>query len=214
MEQQPTDMPGADRDDESGKYRSKYPTEDFLDAIADAGGTAGTQDVADAVGCSYETAYKKLRALEDSGAVESTKFGNARAWSVDDESAPQAPRERSASQADRDTTPDDGRRDAGARAESDAENTAAKIVDSCSYKRDLTSPRRRHLEAWIQHAADVDGGVQLSDFKTWWTDERAGETGYNAGSFWEAFAKATMKQSDRFAKPNARTYRFVGESGA
>ena len=212
MEQQSTGMPGADRDDESGKYRSKYPTEDFLDAIADAGGTAGTQDVADAVACSYETAYKKLRALEDSGVVESTKFGNARAWSVVDESAAQPPRERSASQDGRDTTPDDERREADARAESDAENTAAMIVDSCSYKRDLTSPRRRHLEAWIQHTADADGGVQLSDFKSWWTDERASETGYNAGSFWEAFAKATMKQSDQFTKPNARTYRYIGET--
>jgi len=78
-------MPGADRDEESGKYRPKYPTEDFLDAIADAGGAAGTQDVADAVGCVYETAYKKLRALEDRGVVESAKFGNARAWSIADE---------------------------------------------------------------------------------------------------------------------------------
>lgn len=66
----------------SGHFETKYPTEDFLDAIANAGGTAGTQEVADAVGCVYETAYKKLRGLEEEGLVESNKFGNARAWSV------------------------------------------------------------------------------------------------------------------------------------
>lgn len=73
-------MPGADRDDESGQYTETYPTEEFLDAIADAGDMAGTQDVADYVGSSYETAYKKLRKLEGSGVVESKKVANARVW--------------------------------------------------------------------------------------------------------------------------------------
>ena len=79
-------MPGAERDDESGQYTETYSTEEFLDAIADADGMAGTQDVADHVGCSYETAYKKLRGLEDEGTIESQKVANARAWLlVDDE---------------------------------------------------------------------------------------------------------------------------------
>jgi hypothetical protein len=78
-------MPGADRDDDSGQYTEKYPTAEFLEAIDTADGMAGTQDVADAVGCSYETAYKKLRGLEDDGAVASQKVANARVWFRADE---------------------------------------------------------------------------------------------------------------------------------
>jgi predicted ArsR family transcriptional regulator len=78
-------MPGADRDDESGQYTETYPTEEFIDAIADTGDVAGTQDVADYVGCSYETAYKKLRKLEDAGDVESQKVANARVWLLADD---------------------------------------------------------------------------------------------------------------------------------
>lgn len=80
-------MPGADRDEESGQYTEKYPTEKFLEAIADEGGMAGTQDVADYVGCSYETAYKKLRELENAGDVEGRKVANARVWTTPDANA-------------------------------------------------------------------------------------------------------------------------------
>lgn len=34
--------------------------------------------MADVVGCSYETAYKKLREIEDAGTIESKRVGNAR----------------------------------------------------------------------------------------------------------------------------------------
>lgn len=78
-------MPGAERDDDSGQYTETYPTEEFLEAIDSADGMAGTQDVADAVGCSYETAYKKLRKLEDAGSVDSQKVANARVWLRADE---------------------------------------------------------------------------------------------------------------------------------
>ena len=78
-------MPGADRDGESGQYTEKYPTDEFLDAIDAVDGFAGTQDVADHVGCSYETAYKKLRSLQDAGSVESDKVANARVWLRSDE---------------------------------------------------------------------------------------------------------------------------------
>jgi len=76
-------MPGAERDDDSGQYTETYPREDFLDAVGDPGDMTGTQDVADAVGCSYESAYKKLRALDDEGAVESRKVANTRVWFID-----------------------------------------------------------------------------------------------------------------------------------
>lgn len=80
MAQNTRGMPGAERDDDSGQYTETYPTDEFLEAIDDVDGMAGTQDVADAVGCSYETAYKKLRSLEDAGTVESEKVANARVW--------------------------------------------------------------------------------------------------------------------------------------
>ncbi|WP_242611675.1 ArsR family transcriptional regulator [Natrinema hispanicum] len=74
-----TTMPGADRDDE-GRYQSTYPLEDFINALEAEGGQAGTQDVVDRVGCSYELGYKRLRSLEDDGQISSQKIGNARLW--------------------------------------------------------------------------------------------------------------------------------------
>lgn len=72
------------RDDDTGRYTEEYPPDDFVAAIEDAGGSAGTQDVADAVGCSYETAYKKLHKLANGGTVDCRKVGNANLWVVDD----------------------------------------------------------------------------------------------------------------------------------
>lgn len=72
-----------DRDPDSGRYVEEYPRTAFVDAIREAGGSAGTQAVADAVSCSYETAYKKLRALEDEGELTHRKVGNARLWEVE-----------------------------------------------------------------------------------------------------------------------------------
>jgi len=93
MSQNTHGMPGAGRDDESGQYTEKYPTGRFLQAIDNVDGMAGTQDVADYVGCSYETAYKKLRKLEDSGSVNSQKVANARVWLRADEQTPSEHRE-------------------------------------------------------------------------------------------------------------------------
>ena len=76
------------RDEESGKYTESYPPEAVIEAIHNAGDMASTTDVADALGSSYETAYKKLRALEDSGEVQSRKVANARLWMTADAEAP------------------------------------------------------------------------------------------------------------------------------
>jgi GTP-sensing pleiotropic transcriptional regulator CodY len=78
-------MPGADRDDDSGRYQEKYPIEAFLDALEAEGGMAGTQDIVDRVGCSYELGYKKLRTLEKEGTITSRKIGNARLWQYTDD---------------------------------------------------------------------------------------------------------------------------------
>ena len=71
-----------DRDEETGRFTEEYPPEKLIQAIRDAGGAAGTQEVADAVDCSYETAYKKLRGLENEGDLTHRKVGNARLWEV------------------------------------------------------------------------------------------------------------------------------------
>lgn len=68
-------------DDDRGKA---YPTADFIDAIESESGMAGTQEVADYVGCSYETAYKRLTGLEELGKINSRRVANARLWMVND----------------------------------------------------------------------------------------------------------------------------------
>lgn len=74
----------ADRDDESGRYTETYPLEEFVDALGDLGGAAGTQEVADAVGCKYRTANAKLHELEEEGRITARKVGNAYLWSLAD----------------------------------------------------------------------------------------------------------------------------------
>lgn len=81
MGTKPHRVPNDTRNDESGRFAEKYPDEAFLDALAGTGGV-GTQEVADAVGCPYDTAYSKLRALSADGRVESRKIANAHLWSV------------------------------------------------------------------------------------------------------------------------------------
>ena len=190
-----------------------------------------TGEVADAVPIKRRGVLNRLRGLEDAGELESKQIGGRNTvWWVGAESdtpnmsdgLPSGPGD-----VTRDTVGEDAAR-------ADAERTTSKppgdppadahgaesertpgMIDlgALSFDRDLTDARRSHLEAWLRHAAGA-GGVSKSDFEDWWTDERHGETGYNAGSFWEAFAKAAMKQSDQFTKPNTRTYRYTGEGDA
>ena len=75
-------MTGKDRDDESGRYTTTYPREDFLNAVKKLGPSVGTQAIADAVGCNRDTAYRRLRDIEKEGAIESRKVGMARLWSI------------------------------------------------------------------------------------------------------------------------------------
>lgn len=75
-----TTGPMARERDESGRIKETYPLKDVHATLAEIG-PAGTQEVADELGSSYETAYHKLRALEDDGRVTSRKVGNARLWS-------------------------------------------------------------------------------------------------------------------------------------
>lgn len=64
---------------EKGQVIESYPAEDVLEILTEIG-PAGTREVSDKLGSSYETAYKKLRGLEDDGRVSSRKVANARLW--------------------------------------------------------------------------------------------------------------------------------------
>jgi len=69
-----------DRDEDTGRYTGEYSTEDFLNAIRNEEGIAGTGEIADRVGCAHDTAYKRLQQLEDNGVVSSKKVGNTLLW--------------------------------------------------------------------------------------------------------------------------------------
>ena len=71
------------RDEQTGKYTERYISEDFLSALESLGGSAGTQEVADEVGCAYRTAHAKLTELEEEGELTSRKVGNAKLWELD-----------------------------------------------------------------------------------------------------------------------------------
>jgi len=72
-----------DRDEQTGKYTERYNPENFLSALESLGGSAGTQEVADEVGCAYRTAHAKLTELEEEGKLNSRKVGNAKLWELD-----------------------------------------------------------------------------------------------------------------------------------
>ncbi len=71
-----------DRDQQTGKYTERYTSENFLSALESLGGSAGTQEVADEVGCAYRTAHAKLTELEEDGKLTSRKVGNAKLWEL------------------------------------------------------------------------------------------------------------------------------------
>lgn len=77
-----TSVPGKDREEETGKYSTSYPESDFLNAIDDLDGLAGTSEIAEEVGCTRRTAYTRLKSLEEDGRVSSRKVGNSLVWSL------------------------------------------------------------------------------------------------------------------------------------
>lgn len=60
----------------------KYPTEDFIDAIRYHDGPPTTAQIAEAVSCEHDTAYKRLKQLRENNRVSSRKVGNTLIWSV------------------------------------------------------------------------------------------------------------------------------------
>ncbi|MFB6243155.1 MAG: transcriptional regulator [Halobaculum sp.] len=69
----------ADNRDEDGKFREQYPDSDFVSAVEDAT-VASTQTVAEAVGCSYDLAYRRLQALEEEEKIGCESVGGSFVW--------------------------------------------------------------------------------------------------------------------------------------
>jgi len=79
-----SDSPGRNTNRaETGLYASQYSTDTIIETL-EREEMIGTQDVADALGCVYDTAYKRLRKLEDEGRVRSQKVANTRIWELAD----------------------------------------------------------------------------------------------------------------------------------
>ena len=70
------------RDEETGEYTEAYPSNNFISVLRELGGAAGTQEVADKVGCAYRTAHAKLTQLENEGQISSRQVGNAKLWQL------------------------------------------------------------------------------------------------------------------------------------
>ena len=68
------------RDEKSGRYTSKYSREEFIEALSEFDGFAGTSEVAEHVGVPKRTAYDYLARLRDEGRVSARTVGNANLW--------------------------------------------------------------------------------------------------------------------------------------
>lgn len=69
-----------ERDEKTGRYSQTYTQRDFLDVIRKGEDLMTTKEVAKAVGCGHDTAYKRLQKLEAENIVSSRKVGNTLLW--------------------------------------------------------------------------------------------------------------------------------------
>jgi len=68
-----------ERDNRSGRYTTEFEPEVFVEAVEELG-LSSTRDVAEAVGCSYDLAYRRLKQLAESEEIEGNKVGNTYHW--------------------------------------------------------------------------------------------------------------------------------------
>lgn len=71
-----------ERDEDSGKFESKYTDEDFIVAIETLDGVAGTSEVAEEVGCPRRTAYNRLDQLRERGVLQTRDIGPSLLWTL------------------------------------------------------------------------------------------------------------------------------------
>ena len=67
--------------DDHGRFAPEYTDEELLDAVRRYN-SAGTSEVAEAVGCTTQNADYRLRQLEDVARVESKKVGRSLVWTL------------------------------------------------------------------------------------------------------------------------------------
>ena len=202
---------------ESGRYVETVGNEDVLETFDTVDGPVITStDVGEHLECTTEAARQKLKQLVEAGALARRRTGRTFIyWRVETtlDEMPATSGEESTTDTDTVATTSEPTNHSPRSHGAESEAADPVNVGSLSFNRDLTPARREHLRAWLRYATDRDDGVSKSDFEAWWGEDRAAETGYNVGSFWEAFVKAAMKQSDQFTKPDMRTYRYAGDEG-
>ena len=69
-----------DRDESTGQFSEEYSDEAFLQAVSEVE-PASTSNVAMAVGCSYDLAYRRLNALAEQGDIKKQEIGGSFVWS-------------------------------------------------------------------------------------------------------------------------------------
>lgn len=74
-----TQIVPSERDEKSGKFTEQYPREAFLQAVENIE-NATTAKVAEAVGCSYDLAYRRLNSLADEGELTRIEIGSSFVW--------------------------------------------------------------------------------------------------------------------------------------
>lgn len=75
---------GPERDEYSGRYNREFELSEFISALEEIGPTS-TSNIAESVGCSRDLAYRRLKELEEEGAVSGELIGGNYRWSVLDD---------------------------------------------------------------------------------------------------------------------------------
>lgn len=78
----PNDRTDRKRDEETGHWRPQWSDETSLKAVQDTDGFATSGDVHRALGCSYDTARRRLAELVESGELETMEVTRASVYSL------------------------------------------------------------------------------------------------------------------------------------
>jgi len=73
------DVPYFEQDEETGQITREYPDNEFIAAVKEHS-PASTSEVGEAVGCSSDNAYRRLKDLEEEEKVQSKMAGNSLIW--------------------------------------------------------------------------------------------------------------------------------------
>ncbi|WP_273837792.1 Lrp/AsnC family transcriptional regulator [Halococcus sp. PRR34] len=69
-------------DDNTETHWRKYPLDDFVQALESENGEMTTPEIRAEVGCSPETARRRMKELDDKGVVEGRKIGSTLVWKL------------------------------------------------------------------------------------------------------------------------------------